>query len=549
MARRRRRGLSYLPSQPRRTPVVIYIVLAVLFFGGIFYAKQGMVKPVAGRVIDAYTNQPITDSVKITLTNDPQLATAAGVAVNEEATTDSQGRFNFKTVTSHYELAAHVSRYRSVLQPFSNTYNPTLNLEPAFLQGVVHDQAGNPIAKASVVMGGHVLQTGAGGDFVFGDTPEQGEVVVKAIGFERAVVPFSRKVSLDVTLTPFRVKGVYVPAKTANDPYGLHNILNLLDTTEVNTVVLDIKDESGYVSYDSSVQFATAAPATKKYSNIGNLIQQLHQHHAYVIGRLVLFQDPVLTDKKSDWTLKSKSSGQRWADAAGYNWINPYNQDSWKYYLGLATEAAKQGFDEVQFDYDRFPTSGNLSDINYGQPSDETSRLQATTGFIRTAQESLTSAGVFVSVTAFGLTTVEPQDDLGIGQKLDSFTQVADYVSPTIYPDEWGKGAFGFDQPAQHPFELVGTSLHDSLQYVINKPGLVRPWLEAYNPANLTYGPNEIKGEVQAAGKENAPGGWLLWNPEGQYDVGDFQPKSASTTQTQSQSTAGAGQSLPTSSH
>ena len=98
-------------------------------------------------------------------------------------------------------------------------------------------------------------------------------------------------------------------------------------------------------------------------------------------------------------------------------------------------------------------------------------------------------------------------------------------MSPAIYPAEWTKGAFNLDVPAQHPFELVGTALHDSLQYMTNKPGLMRPWLEAFNPENLTYGVAEIKGEIMAAGPEVAPGGWLLWNPSGQYDIADFGPK------------------------
>jgi len=531
MARRRRRkGLSYLPSKPRRTWAIIYIALAAIFWGGIFYTKQGMVKPLEGQLLDAYTGHFVTDSVKIILNNDPKLAHAAGIAVSQETSTDEFGQFEFKNVTDHYQLTASTARYRPDDETFSGTFSPTLKLTPSFLQGAVRNAAGQPVAKANVTLNGNTIQSGPGGEFVYGDVPTSGDVVVKVLGYERTVAHFDHTVKLEVTINPLRVKGVYLPAKTANDNYGLQSILNLLDTTEVNAVVLDIKDENGQTAYDSQVPFATSAPIAKRYANITALISQLHQHHAHIIGRLVLFQDPVLTDKKPEWTLKSKATSHSWADAAGYNWINPYNQESWKFFIGLAQEVAGLGVDEIQFDYDRFPASGKLEEINYGQSSDENSRLAATSGIIRTAQEVLTPLGVFVSVTAFGSTIVEPQDDLLVGQKLDNYARQADFVSPAIYPAEWSKGAFNLDIPAQHPFEVVGTALHDSLQYMANKPGLMRPWLEAYSPENLTYGAAEIKGEIMAAGPEVAPGGWLLWNPSGQYEVAIFAPKPVATT-------------------
>ena len=167
-----------------------------------------------------------------------------------------------------------------------------------------------------------------------------------------------------------------------------------------------------------------------------------------------------------------------------------------------------------------------------GKAATKSGGCRATANFIHAAQDALVMSGAYVSVTAFGLTCVEPQDDLGVGQKLENYTSQADYVSPAIYPAEWGNGAFNLDVPAQHPFEVVGTALHDSLN-MVNKPGLMRPWLEGYSPPNLTYGVAEIKGEIQAASPENAPGGWLLWNPNGQYDAAYFQakpPLSATTT-------------------
>lgn len=533
--RQRRRGLSYLPAGPRRTPALIYIVLAALFFAGIFYTKQGMVKTVSGRVLDAYSGQPITDTVTINLTNDSKEAQSASVAANQTVTTDASGHFTFTHATANYQISASTLHYRSSNQNFSNILSPTMKLEPSFLNGTVRTSSGSPIPHATVILqtgstNSAPIETGAAGDFNFADVPESGNLLVKVVGYNRTVFHFDHTTQANITLTPFQAKGVYLSNTACNDNYITTNVFNLLDNNSINTVVLNVKDENGYTSYNSSVQFATPSPNGKGINNLPNLIKQLHQHHAYVIGRIALFQDPTLTDKKPDWTLHSIKTGGLWADSAGFNWINPYNKDGWNFYLALAKEAANMGFDEIQFDYDRFPSLGDLNDINYGQTSDQASRLAATAGILTAAQDQLTPLGVFVSVTALGLTTVEPQDDLGLGQTLQNYAKVADYVSVTLFPEEWGKGAFNLDNPAQHPFEMVGAALHDSLQYMVNQHAQMRPWLEAFNPTNLTYGPSEIKGEIQATGGENAPGGWLLWNMQGQYDPADFQANAAQTT-------------------
>ena len=194
---------------------------------------------------------------------------------------------------------------------------------------------------------------------------------------------------MDISLQPLLIKGIYLSGKAVNNPSVVTNAIALLDSTEVNTVLLDIKDENGKLLYDSKVPQAVIAGSGKKINDLPGLLKQLHQHKAYVIGRLVLFQDPVLTDLRPEWTLKSKNTGRSSADAAGYNWINPYNQEALGYYLNIAKEAASLGFDEIEFDYDHFPVTGNLADINYGQTSDEASRLKTTGAFCKRHRNNL----------------------------------------------------------------------------------------------------------------------------------------------------------------
>jgi hypothetical protein len=493
----------------------------------LFQIKQNMVKAVTGEVVDAYTGQPIAEAI-VTLHNDQKLAHTAGIGTDFTAKSDGEGHFQFNQAIDKYSIKVEAPNYRpSAEESFNQVFKTEFRLKPFVLKGVVKDEQGNPVSRATVTIGDRTITAGAEGDFQFLDPPESGNLIVKATGYYRNTVPFDKTMRQDVELKPFRAKGIYLPAANASDKDFMPNLLNLIDTTELNTVVVDMKDESGQVFFNSKQPLAKVASAEKgRIADLPGFVKQLHDHKVYAIARLVIFLDPVLTDEKPEWALKSRSTGKLWADSASYNWSNPYNQEVWEYNLGLAKEVAEAGFDEVQFDYVRFPALGNLGDIEYGRASDANSRMDAVNSFLKRAGQLLNPYGVYTSVNIFGLTTLQT-DDLEVGTKLETIADTVDYVSPTLYPSSWGKGTFGYDQPASKPYEVVHNALVNAQPFMQGKNGILRPWLQDFSREGVNYGSKEVRDQIRACEQADsgAPGGWLLWNPQSHYTAQALNPK------------------------
>ncbi len=526
MGRRRRRGLSYLPDGPRRTPIIVYILIGSALLGAMFYVKSNMVKSVSGDVLDSYSGQPIPNAV-VSIKNDPILAHTAGISSEMSVKTDPEGHYKFLQTTEKYNLKVEAINYRpSPVSDFSQVYSSQFRLIPYILRGVVKDENGNPLSRASVSLNENTIVTGPEGDFQFSDAPETGKLVVKATGFRRNIVTFQKTMRQDIELKSFTARGIYLPATNAADQNFLPNIMNLVDSTEINTVVVDMKDETGRIFFDSRQPLAKTAPDNKgRIPNLPEFLKNLHSHNIYAIARQVVFLDPVLTDAKPEWSLKSRATGKLWADTANYNWANPYNTEVWDYNLNLAKELAAAGFDEIQFDYVRFPSQGNLSDIDYGRTSDASRRVDAVNGFLKKARGLLTPLGVYTSVNVFGLAALQA-DDLGMGTKLDVMADEVDYITPTLYPSSWGKGSFNLDQPATRPFDVIRNSLISAKVLTQKRTGFLRPWLQDFSLDGINYGPVQVREEIKAAENDNlASGGWLLWNANARYTALALNPK------------------------
>ncbi len=529
--RRRRRTLSRLPTKPKLTPMLVYILMALLCVGGLYLSKQNLVKVVNGKVLDAYSGQPL-GGVTLVLTNDRQQARTAGVVQTFKASTDNSGVFQFPQATDTFSISAENNNYK----PFQATQSGQTNLEikmvPTLLRGQVKDANGNPLAHTQVSLGTKIAETGSDGSYSFSDAPESGVVQARAAGYRRGSVTFNKSVRADITLQSFNVKAAYIAPADAAVPSNLNTVLNSISDTELTAVVIDLKDEQGKVLFDSKIPEASAAIAAsdKKIPALTTLVKTLQDKNYYVIARIVGFQDPVLTDVKPDWTLKSKSTGKPWADTGGYNWINPYKRDSWEYYLGLADEAAKAGVDEVQFDGFHFPVLGALSDINYelpeGRTSNETTRMDTINAFFKAARDRLSPLGVYTSITIYGTALVEG-GDLGIGMNVAQLAPQVDYISPLIYPSEWSPGAFGIDQPSDKPYDLVRQAMLSAQSVLKDRLSQIRPWLQDFNPPTGTYGAAQVRDEIRAVEEtQKNKISWVLYNANSRYSVTAIPPKS-----------------------
>ncbi len=528
MGRRRKRGLSYLPPAPSRTPFLIYVVLAAVLLVALYQVKKDMVKSVNGEVVDAYTGQPIVDA-NVTLKNDATLAHTAGIEPETTVKTDMEGRFNFGKAAEKYSLRVEALNYRVPPQTdYDQIFKAQIRLTPGIIKGIVKDDAGNPMPRATVSIGERTTITGSEGDFQFYDAPESGKIIVKATGFWRSITPFEKTARQDVKMTSFRAKGVYVPAVNAANEDFMPNLLNLITTTELNTVVIDLKDESGRIAFNSKQALAKSMTEGKGLiSDLPGLTEKLHSRNIYAIARFSVFLDPILTDEKPEWSLKSKSSPNRlWADTANYNWSNPYSQDVWNYNIGLAKEAAEAGFDEIQFDYLRFPALGNLADISYDKDNIASNRMAAVAGFLKRAHEVLNPYGTYISMNIFGLSTLQT-DDLEVGTKLEALADQVDYLSPTLYPSSWGKGTFGYDQPASKPYDVVRNVLINAKPFFQGRSAMLRPWLQDFSLEPVRYGSKEVRDQIRAADESDSgtAGGWMLWNSQARYTAGALNPK------------------------
>jgi hypothetical protein len=318
---------------------------------------------------------------------------------------------------------------------------------------------------------------------------------------------------------------VYFAPPDVAAPVNLRRLVDNLNPN-VTAVVLDLKDERGRVLYDSKVPVTnqTVAAADRKIANLPETLKSFEDKKLYSIGRIVMFQDPVLTDLKPEWTLKSKTTGKPWTDRIGFNWINPYNRDAWEYYLGIAEEAARAGFDEIQFVGLHFPVMGSLTDIEYALPAGRTSnsetRMETINSFLKAARTRLAPLGVYVSVSVFGTALIEG-NDLGIGMDVRQLVQNVDYISPVIYPAEWSAGAFGIDNPVAKPGELVRQAMLSAQSVFIDRLPQVRPWLQDFAPTGVTFGAAQVQEQIRAVEEfqKTRGAGWLLYNPASRYTL------------------------------
>jgi hypothetical protein len=314
---------------------------------------------------------------------------------------------------------------------------------------------------------------------------------------------------------PDEIRGVHVTMGLASLPGKLDEYLA---TPGLNAIELDVKDENGRVGFvPSSVPLASQTGAAAPYYKAKQVARQAHAHGAYLIGRIVTFEDPVLAEKRPDLAIRS-SDGSIWRTNGGLAWTNPYDRRVWRYNVDLAAAAVKAGFDEIQFDYVRFPSDGDISLIRY--PGTHTQSMRWTIpAFVQYAGKRLHPLGARVSVDVFGLSA---NRDLGIGQLPRRVSRYVDAVYPMVYPSHFSSGEYGISDPNAAPGETVTRSLQDFQRALEGRKARLTPWLQDFS-LGRTYDEEDVLAQVAAARGLHTRG-FLLWNPEGLYTTPVLQP-------------------------
>ena len=310
---------------------------------------------------------------------------------------------------------------------------------------------------------------------------------------------------------PAEVRGVHVTMALASLRGKLEQYLAI---PGLNTVELDVKDENGEVGFLlPSRSLARKVGAAKDYYDARVVAAQAHEAGVYLIGRVVVFEDPMLTAGRPDLAIQT-SGGSVWQNYAGLGWANPYDRRVWDYNVSIAAAAARAGFDEIQFDYVRFPSDGPIESAVFSHKVAEPMG-RTITRFVKYASSRLKPLGVRVSVDVFGLSATH---NLGIGQSPGRLAKYVDAVYPMVYPSHYNSGEFNLADPSAKPGRTVALSLRDFRNALIGRKAMLIPWLEDFSLTSDRVAPEEVRAQIQAARRNHAKG-FLLWNPEGVYTV------------------------------
>jgi len=323
---------------------------------------------------------------------------------------------------------------------------------------------------------------------------------------------------------PAVIRGIYFTSASGGDEKKINYLLDLARKTQINAVVVDIKDSSGYIAYDTDLAVLDKYGAERvAIKDIRSLIGRLHAEGLYAIARIVVFQDPVLAKARPDLAIKNIYGGV-WRDYKGLSWIDPAASDAWYYNIAIAEDAAKKGFDEINFDYIRFPSDGDLDAMAYPFWDRKISKSRVIGAFFGRLREGLPD--LRLSADLFGFTTTH-SDDLGIGQILEEAFASFDYIAPMVYPSHYPPTYLGLENPAVHPYEIVYASMKGGMErlraYKEKNPGNkaeFRPWLQDFD-LGADYSAEMVRAQVRAtqdALEENFRG-FMLWNPRNIYTV------------------------------
>lgn len=490
----------------------------------------------SGVVTDRYTGKPV--------------AGATVRAGSGQVTTGADGTYRIENVAQETTLEISAPGYAVLTQPIARTTSADAVLRPDLLRATLIDQKTRaPIRSATVIATAQPYTTAIAlaridnspdGTFTLEGIPEQGYIQVLAPGYRKTVLELkANSVPPTIELEPFQAKAIYITAAVAAaGPKLVNEYLDLIDQTELNALVVDLKsdlrDDLGLVYYDSQVPIVKELNTARPYVDMKALVDEAKRRGIYVIARVQLFShDNVLADARPDWAVKDLETGEVFADYPGpgirYAYLDPFNKNVWDYNIQLGIEAALMGFDEINYDYVRFSDwYGKLSEYNkklgFSQPVDPVNNpdamFGAITGFMEQAHKQVNGAGAYFSVDVFGRTMLGPS--MPIGQDIARMAQHADFVCPMPYPSLWWPGYLDLENPTAHPYEVILNTLKSGDKLFEGKYARVRPWLQDHTDPwqgsrVVEYGPKEVRAQIDATEEFGKAAGWLLYDSANAY--------------------------------
>lgn len=331
---------------------------------------------------------------------------------------------------------------------------------------------------------------------------------------------------------PAAIKAIYMTACVSTVPSWRTSLEKMIDDTELNAVVIDIKDYSGTISYDDPELQPVPGPGCRS-RDMQEFVADLHAHHIYVIGRVTVFQDPYYAKLHPDLAIQSKSTGGVWKDKNGLAFIDVGAKPYWDHIVDIAKHSYALGFDEINFDYVRYPSDGNLKDMNTTWTVGSSTKADMVKSFFSYLHDHLKDTGMKTSADLFGLVTVA-DDDLGIGQVLTNALPYFDYIDPMVYPSHFAPGSDGFSSPAEHPYEIIQYSMASgvrreaaeraALGESTSTPSKLRPWIQDFDLLGVPYNAPEVRAQIKAT-YDVGLSSWLSWDASNKYSPGAYLPE------------------------
>lgn len=323
------------------------------------------------------------------------------------------------------------------------------------------------------------------------------------------------------------VKGIYVTSSSASLNKKMDELIALTKRTKINAFVIDVKEDDGTLLFkmEAGEKYNPLANRRAPIKDIEKFMKRLKENNIYTIARIVSFKDPTYAKANPDKAIISKATGKPFTNSDGVIWVSPHDRYLWEYNVAVAKEAAKAGFDEIQFDYVRFPASngGKLDkELNYRNTKNE-SKPETIQKYLAYARKELEPLGVYIAADVYGQVGSLP-DDMALGQHWESVSNVVDYICPMIYPSHYGRGVYGLPVPDAYPYKTVYHCTQDSINRNANidTPAMIRPWIQAFTAkwvkGHINYGHKEIELQVQAL-RDLGIEDYILWSPTNKYRI------------------------------
>jgi hypothetical protein len=428
--------------------------------------------------------------------------------------TDENGQYSLFNVPAQSRLYIDAFIYGIHEEDIAQRTLIDVSLKKSLARGTVTDEAGRGLAGAIVRAGRNEAQTAQDGSFQIAGAPPGNKITVSASGFEDAVIPVPADGIVSAMMRPMVIKALYIGVTSIGDHQRVEELVRLVDETELNAVVLDVKQD--HIFYDTQVQFFRDIPnmVSPQY-DINEYLQMFEDHGIYSIARMVVFKDPMVAEARPDLAIPDDRGTGLFRDGAGTAWVDPTERELWDANIALALELANFGFDEIQYDYIRLPSD----DIQYAgfefDWQDPNQRMAPITGFVKASSEALKPTGVKFALDLFGVTSVLT-DDQNIGQDLTELAPYVDYICPMIYPSHFDAGFFNLDDPNAQPYDTIWSSMDAITAQLPGMEKKVRPWLQDFDWGDMEYGPDEVRAQIEAA-MEKGASGWMLWDADNTF--------------------------------